>query len=74
LDLAKPLVPFYPKLDHAIASSYYYYAQLLPALRNRGMTQYPDDLQAYAEAFLAQTVDIASKAMMATKNIDGRLG
>jgi hypothetical protein len=74
LDLIKPRLPFYPTLDHAIASSYYYYAQLLPVLRDRGMTRYPDDLQAYGEAFLVQTVDIASKAMMATKNIHERLG
>jgi len=74
LDLVKPRVPFYPTLDHAIASSCYYYAQLIPALRDRVMTRYPDDLQAYGEAFLVQTVDIASKAMMATKNMHERLG
>lgn len=69
LDLVNPRAPFYPTLDHAIASSYYYYAQLLPALRSHGMTRYPDDLQAYGEAFLVQAVNIASKAMMVTKNI-----
>lgn len=74
LDFDKPRIPHYPTLDYAIASSYYYYAQLIPGLRKRGITRYPDELKTYGEAFLAQAGDIASKAIMATKSFDDRLG
>jgi hypothetical protein len=74
LDFDKPRPDRWPLLGHALPSSYYYYAQLLPALRARGMTRYPDDLQSYGEAFLVQARDIAGVAMLATKGIHERLG
>jgi hypothetical protein len=74
LDFDKPRPDRWPSFDHALPSSYYYYAQMLPALRARGMTRYPDDLKSYGEAFLIQAREIGAIAVPATKDIHERVG
>jgi hypothetical protein len=74
LDFDKPRISHYPTFDYAIASSYYYYMQLIPGMRKRGIMRYPDDLKTYGEAFFVQAGDIAARAILATKNVDESLG
>jgi len=63
----------YPQLGPAIASSGYYYGKIVAELRNRGVTRYPDDLEAYGEDFHAQAIEIAAKALAATKDLTERV-
>ncbi len=60
---------YYPKLDLALKSSYYYYAYLIEDLRALGETRFPDDLKEYSERFACQATDIAKKALGATAGI-----
>jgi hypothetical protein len=67
-------VPRFPELGQALTSSAYYYGKAVEELRRRGVgLHYPDDLKAYGEQFFAQAIEIAEKALAATKNIRDRV-
>jgi hypothetical protein len=67
LDFGKRDVSHYPVLDLAIASSCFYYDQVLTELRARGLAQeYPNDLKVYGDEFYSQAIRIARKVVGAT--------
>ena len=58
-----------PVLDLALKSSCFYYRYLIKELRSQGVTNYPDDLDAYATKFEEQAREIAKEAMTATAKL-----
>jgi len=63
----------YPILDHALASSYFYYRYLIAELRSLDENRYPDDLEEYCVRFSEQTVEIANQAIAATSDIQEKV-
>ena len=64
----------FTELGQALTSSAYYYGKAVEELRRRGAgLHYPDDLKAYGEQFFAQAIEIAEKALAATRNIRDRV-
>jgi hypothetical protein len=62
-------VPYYPKLDIALRSSYFHYRYVIGELRLLGEAGFPDDLEDYCANFEALAKEIATKAIMATRTV-----
>jgi len=74
LDFRRRNLTNFPDLTLALASSAYYYQQLITALRTQGEVRYPDDLMTYYDAFLAQAAEIAGMATTSTRGFPKRVG
>jgi hypothetical protein len=70
----RALTSNYPELGLALASSGYYYQTAVAELRCRQgvRRQYPDDLETYGKDFYAQAIEIAKRALAATRSIRER--
>jgi hypothetical protein len=64
-----PRLDQYPDLGLALKSAYFYYRRLIGELRDLGENKYPDDLAEYSKRFEAQAIDIARRAVAATKDM-----
>lgn len=64
-----PRLDKYPDLGLALKSVYFYYRKLIGELRDLGETKYPDDLAEYSMRFEAQAIEIARRAVAATKEM-----
>jgi hypothetical protein len=73
LDFKSRDLTHYPMLDHALESSYFYYAAVIAELRKQNVTRYPDDLRAYSAAFADQARTIAVRALASTKGIEEKV-
>jgi len=61
-----PNFTYYPKLEIALTSCYFYYAYLIAKARELGETRYPDNLEEYCNRFAKQTNAVAKLALDAT--------
>ncbi len=66
-------VPKYPHLELALKSSVFHYKYVIGRLRTLGESRYPNDLQAYYDAFTAQAQEIAKVSTTASSSIEERV-
>lgn len=72
-DFKKNDITHYPVLDGALASCRVYYRHVIVKLRANGVNRYPEDLDAYGEAFADQAREIARAALAATNAFEERV-
>jgi hypothetical protein len=68
-DLGGESISFFPKLDHALNSAFYYYDYVRSELKKMGTDQQPSDVRKYARDFEDKCVEVATAAMAATAHI-----
>ena len=59
----------FPTLEIALASSYFYFSYVREELKKFGVSQYPDDIEAYGQEFANKCHEAASAALNATRHI-----
>ena len=63
---AEKKIPYFPVLDLALESSYFYYGRVVSALQQFGIVEYPHDLRKSCEEFSVSVNEIGKKALAAT--------
>lgn len=70
LDFKQPRVDYYPDLELALQSTYFYYDHVLPLWRALGNNCFPADIRDYCTRFADQSKTIALTALSSTGHFE----